>query len=561
MRLLSGRVDGMFVPGPEGVTVPASLRERLLSDPEHILALFAVAKRHRSGVHHDLMDRVRSAAEVQGEAAFRAPGALLRFREILAQPGHLAETLSSMHASGVLEKLIPEFAAVTQLVQFNRYHRYTVDRHTLEVIRTAESLAGSPGPDGPGAYLRKAYREIHRRDLLHLAMLLHDIGKGARGDHSAAGAGIAAAVGTRLGYARDDTSLLIFLVREHLTMEQVAFRRDLSDAKVLLRFARTVATAETLRMLYVLTYSDVAGVGPGSWTGWKEELLTDLYLKVLDQLTGSREVPSPDERLEVVRREVRAALGERTLAGTGWVEDQLREMNRRYALVTPPGTIARHLEWLADLAPEDVRARGENQPGSGATEYTVLTRESVTLGIFSKIAGVLAAKGLGVLRAQVDTWSNDVVVDTFTVTDTFFSGPPPASRLTEVEEAIRDVLLGRDTVEALFRRHRRFGHEPPVPPLAEPTQIEVDQESSDAFTVVEVFAHDRHGLLYAIAEALRELGLNVHSAQVATRLDQVLDVFYVTEADGRPVLEADRVSVIRAALTARIDGLGERPDI
>jgi [protein-PII] uridylyltransferase len=225
----------------------------------------------------------------------------------------------------------------------------------------------------------------------------------------------------------------------------------------------------------------------------------------------------------------------------------------RYALGTPPETIARHLAWLAELSERDVRVEVENDLERGTTGYTVLTQDSITPGLFSKIAGVLAAKGLQILRAQVDTRKNGVVVDTFDVVDSFHAGPPPPERLEEVADAIRDTLLGRVTVEELFARHRRFQPAAPAATPLDPTKVEIDNESSDAFTIVDVFAQDRQGLLHVIARALWDLGLSVHSSKVATRLDQALDVFYVTDREGRQVADPGRIEEIRRTLVERIE--------
>jgi [protein-PII] uridylyltransferase len=574
-RALARTVDGVFRVGPSEIGVTAAGRERVLSDPATLLALFQVARDYGRSIAPDLLDAVRQALLVQDEAAYRTPAAASRFMALLSRPGRIADTLSLMHRLGALEKIVPEFAAVNRLVQFNRFHKYTVDEHTFAVIRCAEALEGTgvgalPGAPGEpaagpddggkngsarvparGSHLRRAYAQVRRKDLLHLAMLLHDVGKGRGGDHAGAGAVIAAAVARRLGLEGHDTRLLVLLVREHLTMEQVALRRDLADDKVLLRFARAVANPENLRMLFVLTYADLAGVGPGSWTQWKEELLTTLYVRAMDVLAGGRELAAPGERLEAIRGEVARRLGGR-LPGD-WVREQWSLLNDRYVLVTPPEVIARHLEWSSGVAEGDARVEVENDRETGTTTYTVLTHDSVTPGLFSKIAGVLAAKGLQILGAQVDTRKNGAVVDTFDVLDTFHAGPPPLDRLTEVASAIRDVLLGRLMVEELFARHRRFQPPGSAGTPVDPTKVEVDNDSSDAFTVIDVFAQDKQGLLYVIARTLWDLGLSVHSSKVATRLDQALDVFYVTDLRGQRVTDPERVERIRRTLVERIE--------
>jgi [protein-PII] uridylyltransferase len=581
-RALARKVDGIFLVGSTHVGVTPGGRERVLSDPLALLSLFGVAQAQGRAIEPGLLDAVRQALLVQDETAYRDPAVAARFLEILSRPGRLADTLSLMHRLGALAKIVPEFAAVNRLVQFNRFHKYTVDEHTFAVIRQAEALAagrrgsarpatgvpagteadlamagveatggGVSAPPGEASHLRRAYAQIRRKDLLHLALLLHDVGKGRGGDHAGAGATIAAAVARRLGLGEHDARLLVFLVREHLMMEQVALRRDLSDDKVLLRFARTVANPETLRMLYVLTYADIAGVGPGNWTQWKEELLTVLYVRAMDELAGGHEVAAPAERLAAIRSEVLGKL--RGRLPDAWLDGQWEVVNERYALATPPGTIVRHLEWISELREGDVLVKVENDAETGTARYTVLTQDGITPGLFSKIAGVLAAKGLQILSALVDTRKNGTVVDAFDVVDTFHAGPPPAERQQEVAGAIRDALLGRVTVEDLFARHRRF--QPAVSRVTplDPTKVEIDNESSDAFTVVDVFAQDRQGLLYVIARGLWDLGLSVHASKVATRLDQALDVFYVTDREGRQVTDPERLEEIRRTLVERIE--------
>ena len=549
------RVEGDFVLDPDGLGLTAAGRERVLADPARLVRLFVVAARHRTPVRPEVLESARAAAEVLDDAGFRTPAVAAAFRDLLAEPGGIAEAVSAMHRSTVLWKLLPEFRDVNRLVQFTRAHAFTVDEHTFQVLRTAEALAGpAPAHESSGrTLLRKAYGEIRRKDLLHLAILLHDAAKGRGGDHSAIGAGVAAAAARRFGYDEHDARLLALLVREHLTLGHAALRRDVTDEKVLVDVARTAAHPEALRMLVVLTYADIAGMGPGSWTEWKEELLTALYVRVMDWLTGSREVPDEAERLQDVRSEVAERL--RGRMDPARLEEQWGALRERYVLVTPVDTIVRHLEWTAALHRADVRVEAENQPATGTTLYTVLAWDDLTPGVFAKIAGVLAAKGLEVLRAQVDTRRTGIVVDTFEVHDAFFAGPPPPERLAEVGHAIREVLLGRRTVAELFERHRRFRPraETPAPAPERETQVEVDNEASASFTVVDVFAEDRQGLLHVIAEALLEHRLSVHSARVATRLDQALDVFYVTDGEGRKVEDPERIAAIERGVAERID--------
>jgi len=191
-----------------------------------------------------------------------------------------------MHSFRLLEEVLPEFKPVDCLMQFNEYHKYTVDEHCIRAIEMAERLLHGIG------LISECYREIRRKDLFHLALLLHDLGKGKAGDHSEEGGQIALDVAERLRYGEEEKKLLTYLVRNHLLMSHIAFRRDLSDDKVLLIFSRHVGNPELLKMLFVLTYADINAIGPEAWTAWKEALLTDLYSTALEELTGARAVVS-----------------------------------------------------------------------------------------------------------------------------------------------------------------------------------------------------------------------------------------------------------------------------
>jgi [protein-PII] uridylyltransferase len=403
--------------------------------------------------------------------------------------------------------------------------------------------------------LEQVYGEIHRKDLLHLAVLLHDLGKGREEDHSDVGKAIAEDTATRLKLDEQDTRTLVFLVHRHLLMAHTAFRRDPYDEKVLFTFARTVGTPEVLRKLLILTAADIAAVGPGMLTKWKESLLVELYLRTLPELSGEREMGTGPERLGQIANEV-AGLLQRT-AGPSWdvreVEAQLRQFPLRYLYGTAVERMAANLKTIRQLSPKEVHVEHSFNRELGVSEYTVLTFNDLTPGIFSKIAGVMAAKGLQILDAQIITREDGVVVDTFQVSDGDYVGCPPSDRQASIAGLIRAVLKGEEVVEALVARHTRLPAGRRFPASRQGTEVQVDNETSDRFTIIDVFADDRQGLLYVITRAIFRLGLSVHAARISTRLDQVADVFYVTDAGGaRPETPA-RLETIRETIKDEID--------
>ena len=542
------KIEDLFVVRGTTLTVADEERSRVLDTPELLLRLFDVARRHQLTIVAPLLEDIHRHVENVSEEQFRTEAVSEVFLRILAGPG-AAKTLEAMHRAHLLEKIIPVFKTVRGLMQFNQYHKYTVDEHSLLAVAKAESMAKAAGVMG------QVYGEIHRKDLMHLAVLLHDLGKGQERDHSEIGEEIAENAAARLGLDEQETRAVTFLVYKHLLMAHTAFRRDPYDEKVLLTFARAVGTPSLLRQMLILTAADIAAVGPGVLTKWKESLLIELYLRTLPQVSGEGEAAQGPERLQQVVAEVSRALADcpGVASDEAWVTSQLAQFPIRYRDGTSPARIAAHLLAIKGLAPRDVLVEAGFNRELGASEYTVITDNSLIPGIFSKIAGVMAAKGLEVLDAQIITRDDGVVVDTFQVSDPDYSGAPPADRRESIAESVRAVLLGAETVDALMAKGKRLTLARRLPMNHQPTEVQIDNDTSDRYTIIDVFADDRQGLLYVITRAIFVLGLSVHAARISTRLDQVVDVFYVTESAGGKVEETERIEAIRAQLRQGID--------
>jgi len=550
------RVDGCFAVAGGRLTVPQDLRTKVLESPELLLRLFDLAQCRRLLIDGELLDAIHRHVDAMPDSLFRTPEVSRTFRKILAGPGLVADTLEAMHRAHLLEKVIPVFATVRGLMQFNQYHKYTVDEHSLLAVAKAEALADDPG------MLGSVYREVQQKDVLHLAILLHDLGKGREEDHSEVGKRIADEAAARLGFDEQEARTLGFLVHRHLLMAHTALRRDPYDEKVLLQFARAVGTPAVLRKLFVLTAADIAAVGPGMLTKWKESLLIELYLRTLPEVSGDRDEGAGVERLSQLAGEVvQAATGLvadtasdlAELADPAWVRTRLERFPLRYVYGTPAPRIAAHLSAIKRLGPGDVRVEDSFSEALGVCEYTVITHDNLVPGIFSKIAGVMAAKGLNILDAQIVTTEDGIVVDTFRATDPDFSGVPPLERRASVARTIGLILKGEDTVEHLMERSRRLSTTRPLPSGRQPTEVQVDNETSDRYTILDVFADDRQGLLYVITRAIFTLGLSVHAARISTRLDQVVDVFYVTDRKGGKIEERALLETIRSTVKEEID--------
>lgn len=332
-------------------------------------------------------------------------------------------------------------------------------------------------------------------------------------------------------------------------------------------------------MLYVLTAADVSAVGPQAWTSWKAELVNELFERSLQIVSGEPSQFREAERIRQVCRQVRQALARPALVGTtagpadeppvtadspdetSDLERQLRAFPPHYLIATPPGEIVDDLACARRIADreDDVIVRGTYDALNNTAEYRVITRDQVGSGLFSRVTGVLTAKGLQILSANICTTSDGIVIDRFRVVDSDHAPPVPDFRLEEIELAIGAVLRGEQSIEGLFQRHRR------ILPRAEtlllfrdPTRVVIDNSSSERYTIIDVFAHDRRGLLYTIARTLLDLNLSVALAKISTHVDQVLDVFYVTDREGGKLQDEMRLEAIRATLAARIEDFERR---
>ncbi len=504
-----------------------------------VFHLFLLAQQHDVRIADSVLEAVQHWAD-ETQHLPPSPDACTQFQQLLSEPGRIAKTLRVMHRTHLLWKIIPAFCRVQHLVQESPSHAYTIDEHAFRAVEEAESLLNEPGP------LREIYLGIRRKELLHLALLLHDIGKGAGEDHSLLGAQLADAAARLLGYDEADRALLTFLVRRHLILSEVAFYRDFSNEPVLFQFVREVAQPEVLHHLLILTCADIRAVGPGTWTNWKGDLILKLYREALALLTG--DAPQPRQTVEAILTQLRSkVLGEYPLI---WLDEVLPALTHRYLLATPLEKMVGDLSALFRLLVEPVQLVGCDLPETGLVEYTLYAHDNATPGLFSKMTGVLAAWGFQIISATVATHANGMVVDRFQVIDP--DGIHAADRITPLFRDVQAVLTGQETVEGLMLKRRRFnlkgakGGDRSV-------QVALDNESSHQFTVMDVFAPDRRGLLYIIASTLFDLGLLVHAARITTHIDQIVDVFYVLDAHQDKVIGAGEILRIKEALTHRIE--------
>ncbi|MBI1347568.1 [protein-PII] uridylyltransferase [bacterium] len=548
--VMSYRVDNKYRVGLEYLDVIARHRDETCRTLEGALEFYDTAATLGKLPHPQLALEIKAhAANYPRESLSEV--AQQTFLKLLKRPGHLEPVLRSMFDTGVLECVLPAMSHVRCLLQFNQYHSYTVDEHTLRAIGACEARLKDPGPIG------RAYREVNHKELLHLALLLHDAGKGYEEDHSEVGKRLAEEAAVRLGLPDHQRDIVVFLVHRHLLMATLAFRRDISDPEVLLKFNHEVGSANILRKLFVLTAADIEAVGPGVWNDWKAELLTLFYDRSMVWLSGKSDLFQEPVRVEkntgLVLNQLPAALKDDPA-----VLQRLQTAPPHYLIGTRPERIAQDLEIISGRTSDDISIEGHYDSETSTVEYRVITSEAMGVGCFHKLTGVLSAKRMEILNAQICTYPDGIIIDSFRVRDYDHEYAVPEFRLQEVAELMRKALRNEIDVETLFRSRLRFSPNAVQGPVSNlPMRVLVDNESSDRCTVVDIFAHDRSGLLYRISRCLFELDLSVILAKISTHFDQVVDVFYVTDSKGRKIVDGQRLRTIREVLRQHIEQFEE----
>ncbi len=507
------------------------------ADPVRLMKVFWHQHRLGCDLALDLERAIEESLEVVDDA-FRGSSAVRDlFLDVCRAWGRVATTMREMHELGVLGRYLPEFGALTCLVQYDVYHKFSADQHSLLAVEHLEALAPGQSAESEGA--AQVFGEVEKPDLLMLGMLLHDIGKAKGHGHVAKGIPLVQGLTRRLALPAPDADLVEFLVAHHLTMSHVAQRRDIDDPKTIADFATTVATPHRLRALYLLTYADMRAVGPGVLTPWQAAILHELYARTLAHLTGGRvERPNrtqlAERLLELVRDDVPLQA----------VKAHLAMVSDRYLATTTVQRMAAHLRLVASLEGAPVATELFHHPDLGSSALAVVTRD--VPGLFSLIAGTLAAHGINIISAQITTRADGVAIDTFQVNDPTGEPVTSVAHWQRTLDGLRAVLAGEQKVDALLaRRGQRAG---PVPTVPARPKISVNNALSDTHTVVEVKCPDRLGLLYLITHALSAEGLDIGSARIATEIDQALDTFYVQDRQGRKVEDPAAVARVRVAL-------------
>jgi [protein-PII] uridylyltransferase len=522
---------------------------RMLRDqPIRMLRAFAVAQEHRVPLTRKARRLIRENLDLVDDAFRRDPEAVAVFLGILGSDRRVMRSLTAMNETGLLGSFLPEWEHVVCRWQHVMYHTYTVDVHSIFLVEELRRL-------GRGDYerafpeLTELMQRIDDRPLLYLACLLHDVGKGAGADHSDEGARRARLGLERMGLEPDRIDRVVFLVRYHLLMSHLAQRRDLTDPKLILEFARIVRDRVNLRHLYLLTFADIRASSSSAWTDWKGQLLRELFERASEFLeTGSDDA---DTAMELVERRVEArreaARAELRVLGVG--EEQIQEfyetMPRRYFTAHSPREIARHALVVLSLGSDRLLATAIREVRGSFAEFILCTRD--VHGLYSNVAGVLTAHNLNILGSHVYSTRSGLALEVYRVTTPPGGDAERRIAWSDLERSLRAVLAGEIDVASLLRRRGRpIGF--PAAPSRKPPTVLVSNEESDFYTIVDVVANDRLGLLHDLTRVIAESGFEIYISKAATIMDQVTDSFYLKDREGKKLSDPAEIERLRDAL-------------
>ena len=521
----------------KGKTISLNNKTRLsLSD-----ILRAFYYRGLYSAHFDESLRSTIIEVVEGYDALSKPEAdsSVFFREILRLPKNVGQVLSVMNELGVLKAFMPEFNDLIGFLQHGVYHCYTADEHTLVTIQNLEKLEKDASPLG------KIYNNLKDREFLHLALLFHDIAKPINiSGHEIIGAELASSIMHRLGYSDEEIEPVTFLVRNHLVMEQVAFRRNLNDPETLNNFASKFSSTGELDLLYLVTYADLSAVNSAVWTSWKSDLLAELYKKTKamleEQISGEELLISS---IYVLPKEISK---HSQMISETHVQEHMESINDiGYAHQFSEKEIAKHVEEIQKGIDVSVLFNEFED----FTNITVITKDYPSL--LSRLCGVLSINDANIHDAKIFTRKDGIVIDTFNVTDFRAHEKIDRERYSKIKQDFKDVISGLLQLNQEFARMKSKWWRIESKFFKRAGKVKIAFEHHEKYTIIDVFSPDRLGFLYQVTTKMSELGLIIYFAKIATKGDDIVDSFYVLDTSGKKISQND-YAFIKTELTETI---------
>ena len=518
-------------------------------DPVRLLEIFVLADREGLEVHPETVRQIARDAKLIKAELRKDKRANEYFMELLTSRHDPEKSLRALNEAGVFGRFVLEFGRVNAQMQFDMYHHFTVDEHTIRAIGLLSRIEnGEFKLDHPLAH--EIIHKVQSRRALYVSVLLHDIAKGQGGDHSELGAEIAMKLCPRLGLNEDETELVAWLVRHHLLLSSTAQKRDISDSKTISDFVGQVQSIDRLRQLLCLTVVDIRAVGPNTWNSWKRQLLSELYSAAEERLRLGHVEFGREMRVAAKKQ----AVGERLAARADLIETFGAELGDAYWIAEQEDVIALNLVQLeaARELQDALSIHCEYYQARGATLVTVIASDHP--GLFYRIAGGIHLAGGNIIDARIHTTRKGIAVDNFLVQDPLGRPFSEREQLARLTTSIENALANR--IELMPQLAARPYARPRADAFEVRPRVIFDNDASNRYTVIEVNAKDRPALLNRLARTLFEAKLIVHTAHIATYGERAADTFYVTDLLGDKVTSASRRKDIESAL---LDAAREKP--
>jgi [protein-PII] uridylyltransferase len=516
-------------------------------DPLNLIRFFIEAERNNLLLHPEALRRIRLSLRSIDDSFRANPEANALFVELLTSRNAPETSLRSMNEAGVLGRFIPEFGRVVAMMQFNMYHHYTIDEHTIRAIGILSQIEkGVLVNELPLS--TEIIADIQNRRALYLSLLMHDVAKACEGDHSIVGAAMTRALALRLGLSPAEAETAAWLVENHLVMSQTAQSRDITDPQTIKNFADLVQSPDRLKLLLLLTVADIRAVGPATWNGWKGQLLRSLYYDTEPIIAGGHTRTPRQARIVEAKRLLHDAL-------LDWPAGDVERFTERhepdYWLKTDTDRQVQHAKLIHRFETEewplafDVRCCDISHP---IPELTFVTQDHPRL--LMQCAGACASAGASIASAQISTTKDGLALDTILFHRTYSNNSEEIAQTQKIARVIGEVVSGARPLDP--QRLRAIRPKPRLGAFTVPPDVVIDNSASQEQTVIEVHALDRPGLLFELARGLSDLGLDIASAHIATFGEKAVDVFYVTDASRKKVAGDEAKSRIRESILAAL---------
>ncbi len=517
-------------------------QEVFTKDPVNLIRFYKIAEDTGFDFHPDALELLTKSLKLIGPETRKNEEANKIFVELISSKKGPERILRRMNETGFLGKFIPPFRKVVAMMQFNMYHHYTVDEHLIRSMGILWRIeSGEIADDHP--LVSDLLPKIKNRKILYTALFLHDIAKGRKEDHSIAGEREAKKICPRLGFSKQETELIAWLVREHLTMSTIAQGRDISDRKTIQDFVEVVQEVERMRYLAILTVCDIRAVGPGVWNGWKGQLLRNLYYETELMLNGGFSKIPLKSRVENARNELASALSD-------WSdEDREKYISLPYAayfLSTDFAAQKRHMEFLRDADQQGLAfaSNFETRQFEAVTEITIMAPDNPRL--LSVIAAACVAAGGNIVDAKIHTTTDGRALDSIFINRAYEDDIDEMRRAERIGSVIEEVLSGQSFLPDIIARNDKLTKRQKAFRIS-PT-VEINNDLSETFTVIEIECLDRPGLLSELTGVLANLNLDIGSAHVVTFGEKANDSFYVRDLVGHKITGKARLEKIRMTL-------------